>query len=170
MAWQGPQPAGFWPASTPQSRQLAFSLAGPPNRMTSFRSGKVPPNFLAGFWPHRPSRSVSHFVAWQCAPGRLYVGLVGFPRQRRRLRLAEAPRAGAAAILCLGASRLSLRSAEAAAAARVTSHGSAAAAAARRSCPGSTETEPRHDGSGAEDGGAGGVRENGAGPGPGRGS
>ena len=38
-------------------------------------------------------------------------------------------------------------------------HGSAAAAAVRRSCPGRTETEPRHDASGAEDSSAGAGRE-----------
>ena len=39
------------------------------------------------------------------------------------------------------------------------SGGAGPTAAARRSCPGSTETELRHDGSGAEDSGAGAGRD-----------
>ena len=82
--------------------------------------------------------------------------------------MAEAQRAGAAVGRWLGPARLSPQPAPLPT--RAAPHGPAAAAAVRRSCPGSPEPEVRHDGSGAEDSGAGGVRENGSGTGPGSGT
>ena len=110
------------------------------------------------------SPPASHWSA--AAPARLR-RLIG-QRQRRRLRLAEAQRAGAAVGRWLGPARLSPQPAPLPT--RAAPHGPAAAAAVRRSCPGSPEPEVRHDGSGAEDSGAGGVRENGSGTGPGSGT
>ncbi|XP_040535065.1 uncharacterized protein LOC121111492 [Gallus gallus] len=81
-------------------------------------------------------------------------------RQRPRLRLAEPQRAGAAVDSRLGAARLCpLRQRRCRSPPSAPQHGSAAAAAVLQSCPGSTETEPRHDGSGAEDSSAGAGRE-----------
>ncbi|XP_072214395.1 uncharacterized protein [Excalfactoria chinensis] len=101
-----------------------------------------------------PTKKMAAATSHAALPTRVAVSLVGDSANGSDwLRLhAEA---GAAAILRLGAARLSPH---------------LAAAAACQSCAGSTETEPRHDGSGAEDGGAGAVRENGSGPGRGSGA
>lgn len=65
LAWKGfPGLQALELAVPPRADSWLLAWQGPPNRMTSFRPGKVPPDCLAGFWPHRPSSSGSHFVAW----------------------------------------------------------------------------------------------------------